>query len=356
MSLLKTQTPMPGRVSPPTEETQAQEQEAVRQRIHEGASLSVPYLVMNALAAVVASYGLLENSTAVVIGAMIIALLLGPITGLALALVDGDQSLLRKALVAEVCGVLLVLLIGFLIGKVHGAMSLGSEIMGRTAPNILDLVIALAGGAAGAYATTSPRLSAGLVGVAIATALVPPLCSCGICVAHGLYREGGGAFLLFLTNFVAIQAVTSLVFWINGFHRLSHLDRKSLLRRFSPSAVLLVGLAVFLGRSFQQTLAQETLRSQAEKIVGKAIDNNGAANLTDLRVSGYGKNLTLTAVVRAPWVIQPASCARLQEQIRQATGRRDVNLHVRTVITRECDAQKFLWETSADTLTQGTGP
>ncbi len=311
---------------------------------------------MNALAAIVASFGLLENSTAVVIGAMIIALLLGPITGLALALVDGDQSLLRKALVAEVCGVLLVLVIGFLIGKVHGAMSLGSEIMGRTAPNILDLVIALAGGAAGAYATTSLRLSARVVGVAIATALVPPLCSCGICVAHGLYREGGGAFLLFLTNFVAIQAVTSLVFWINGFHRLSHLDRTTLLRRFAPSAVLLVGLTVFLGRSFQQTLAPETLRSQAKKFVGKAIDNNGAANLTDLRVSGYGTNLTLTAVVRAPWVIQPASCARLQAQIRQATGRRDVNLHVRTVITRECDAQKFLWETSADTLTQGTRP
>ncbi len=356
MDLLNTKPLPPGIVSPPTEETPAHEHETVRRKIHEGASLSVPYLVMNALAAVVASYGLLENSTAVVIGAMIIALLLGPITGLALALVDGDQSLLRRALLAEVCGVLLVLAIGFLIGKVHGAMPLGSEIMGRTAPNILDLVIALAGGAAGAYATTSPRLSAGLVGVAIATALVPPLCSCGICVAHGLYREGGGAFLLFLTNFVAIQAVTSLVFWLNGFHRLAHLDRNSLLRRFAPSATLLVALAVFLGRSFQQTLAQETLRSQAEKIVGKAIQDNGAANLTDLRISGYGTKLTLTAVVRAPWVIQPASCARLQEQIRQATGRRGVSLRVRTVITRECDAQKFLWETSADSLTPAARP
>ena len=318
--------------------------------------MSVPYLVMNALAAVVASYGLLENSTAVVIGAMIIALLLGPITGIALALVDGDQSLLRKALLAEVSGVLVVLVIGVLIGRLHAGVSPGSEILGRTSPNILDLVIALAGGAAGAYATTSPRLSAGLVGVAIATALVPPLCSCGICVAHGLYREGGGAFLLFLTNFVAIQSVTSLVFWMRGFHRLSHRDRATLLRRFSPSAVLLVGLAVFLGRSFQATLAQEALRSQAKEIVSKAIESSGAANLTDLRVVGFGKDLTLIAVVRAPWVIQPASCARLQAQIRRATGRSDVNLHVRTVITRECSAKKFLWETSADSPTPTAGP
>ena len=140
MSRLDTKVPGMGIILPPPKEPQAQEQETVRRKIHEGAALSIPYLVMNALAAVVASYGLLENSTAVVIGAMIIALLLGPITGIALALVDGDQSLLRKALLAEVSGVLLVLVIGFLIGKLHEGVSPGSEIMGRTAPNILDLV------------------------------------------------------------------------------------------------------------------------------------------------------------------------------------------------------------------------
>lgn len=149
MSLMDAKTPGVRTVLSPDKEPQAQERETVRRKIHEGAALSIPYLVMNALAAVVASYGLLENSTAVVIGAMIIALLLGPITGIALALVDGDQSLLRKALVAEVSGVLLVLVVGFLIGKLHEGVSPGSEIMGRTAPNILDLVIALAGGAAG---------------------------------------------------------------------------------------------------------------------------------------------------------------------------------------------------------------
>ena len=220
-------------------------QEIIRRSIHEHAALNVPYLLMNGLATIVASYGLLENSVAVIIGAMIIAVLLGPITGIALALVDADYRLLRRALLAEFSGVALVLLFSFVIGKIHFEMSLGSEIIGRTSPSILDLIIALAGGAAGAYATVTPRLSAGLVGVAIATALVPPLCSCGICVAHGLYREGGGAFLLFATNLVAIQSVTSLVFWLNGFHRLSHLDKKSLMRSFAPSALLLLALASF---------------------------------------------------------------------------------------------------------------
>lgn len=327
----------------PNEQTR---QESVRQNIRDNAALGVPYLIMNALAAVVASYGLLQNSVAVIIGAMLIALLLGPITGMALALVDGDQSLLRRAVSAEAFGVVLVLLIGFVIGKIHGEVTLGSEILGRTAPNLLDLIIALAGGAAGAYAAISPRLSAGLVGVAIATALVPPLCSCGICVAHGLYRAGGGAFLLFLTNLVAIQSVTSLVFWLSGFHRLMHLDKKTLLRRFAPSALLLAGLAVFLVRSFDLAVTQERLRSTTERLLRREIEKNGAASLADLQIESRGSRTALVAVVRAPWIIQPSSCARLQSQVRRTTGQ-TVDLRIWTVLTRQCDARGFLNETLA---------
>jgi len=299
---------------------------------------------MNGLAAIVASYGLLQNSTAVIIGAMIIAVLLGPITGIAMALVDGDQPLLRHSLLAEAVGMLLVLTIGFTIGKVHADIGLGSEITARTAPNIMDLIIALAGGSAGAYATISPRLSAGLVGVAIATALVPPLCACGICLAHGLYAAGGGAFLLFFTNLVAIQSATSLVFWLSGFHRLVSVDRKSLARRFAPSTGLLILLTLFLGHSFETTIAQESLRSQAKALLRKSIEANGAANLTELDLQPSGARTTLIAVVRAPWIITPESCAKLQNQIRQETKRHDIDLQIRTVVTRECNAKGYLWE------------
>ncbi len=320
-------------------------QETVRNNIRDNAALNVPYLIMNALATIVACYGLLENSVAVIIGAMIIAMLMGPITGMALALVDGDQALLRRALLAEVGGVALVLLLSFGIGKVHMGVTLGSEILGRTTPNILDLIIALAGGAAGAYATISRRLSAGLVGVAIATALVPPLCSCGICLAHGLYRQGGGAFLLFFTNLVAIQSVTSLVFWISGFHQLARRDKKTLARQFAPSALLLTALAVFLVRSFEVALAQERLRLVAERVLGKEIEKNGAANLAELRIDNSSIPPTLIGIVRAPWIIQPASCARLQAEVRRAVGQ-PVILHIWTVQTRQCDSQGFLWEKS----------
>lgn len=148
--------------------------ESVRRSIEIGAKLSQPYLVMNALATAVASYGLLADSTAVVIGAMIIAMLLGPIMGIALAMVDGDIRLLRESLIAETAGALLVIFIGWLIGSVHSDIAVAGEILSRTKPNLLDLAVAVFGGAAGAYATASPRVSVGLVGVAISTALVPP--------------------------------------------------------------------------------------------------------------------------------------------------------------------------------------
>ena len=300
---------------------------------------------MNGLAAIVASCGLLQNSAAVIIGAMIIALLLGPITGIGLALVDADTALLRRSLVAEGAGAALVLVIGLTAGALSREMTLGSEVIGRTAPNILDLFIALAGGAAGAYATISPRLSAGLVGVAIATALVPPLCSCGLCLAHGLYREGGGAFLLFAANLVAIQSAASLVFWLCGFHRMASTDRKSVARAFLPSAALLLVLAALLGRSFQTTLAREALRSQAETLLRTDISRGGAATLTDLSLHDGGGRTALTAEVSAPWIITPASCARLQAEVRAKTGRTNIDLRIRSILTRECDAKRFLWHT-----------
>ena len=230
---------------------------------------------MNALSAVVAAYGLLEDSAAVVIGAMLIATLLGPIAGIALALVDGDSTLLRRALLAEIGGVALVLGIALVPGRIHQDIPLGRQILFRTSPNIMDLMIALAGGAAGAYATISPRVSAGLVGVAVATALVPPLAACSLCLARGEIVLGLGAFLLFFTNLVAVQFGFSAVFALHGFHRVTRRppDLATLLRRNAVSAVLLVALAGGLSYSLSRSVArqqfQKKVRLSLRAIPGK---------------------------------------------------------------------------------------
>ena len=169
------------------------------------------YIIMNILSTIMAYYGLFENSPAVVIGAMVVATLIGPFIGLALALVEGDHALLGRAALAEVVGAVVVYLAALIVGLLNRDIPITNEIMVRTAPNFFDLMIALAGGAAGAYALISPSLGLSMVGVAIATALAPPLSASALLMAGGEYALSGGAFLLFLGNLVAIEFAASIV-------------------------------------------------------------------------------------------------------------------------------------------------
>jgi uncharacterized hydrophobic protein (TIGR00271 family) len=154
-----------------TTTSQNQYHEAIRESIRKGAKFDKAHLLMNVLAATIASYGLFVNSPAVVIGAMIIGMLLGPIAGVSLALVDSDIKFLIRSLSSLLAGVTGVMVTAFILGTIHKEIPITDEIMALTSPNLLDLMIALAGGAAGAYATVSPRLSIAFVGVAVTTAV-----------------------------------------------------------------------------------------------------------------------------------------------------------------------------------------
>src|SRR6185369_7361783 len=255
--------------------------EAVRQSIEDSSTATKDYLVMNALATLVASFGLLADSTAVVIGAMVIAQLLGPITGISLALIDGQMRLLRKSLLAELVGILAVIAVAFVIGYVFRDIPPGKEIISRTSPNILDLMIALGGGAAGAYAMISPRLNLGIVGVAIATALVPPLSVFGIMLARGEIVLALGGLLLFLTNIVAIQFASSVVFWMHGYHQITRLSegRKNLILRNGVSFVLLAVLAVTLGLNLRNTITKQKLESNVRSALHTALHEYPGSHL-----------------------------------------------------------------------------
>ena len=315
---------------------QATPQELVRQEIHDNASLSLAFVVMNILATVVACYGLLADSAAVVIGAMVIAMLLGPITGIALALVDGDSRLLRNAVLAESVGVLSVLATAFVIGSIHRDIPLGREIMARTSPNILDLMIALAGGAAGAYATASPRLSVGLIGVAIATALVPPLATCAILFARGETDLALGGLLLFLANFVAIQFASSVVLWLHGFHQITHRPQagQTLLLRNVVSLGLLAVLAIALGLNFTQSLTKQLYESEVRNRLNQRLDTYQGTYLADLRFDRLSDTMMVTAVLRTPFVFTPQQVADLESQLPPPKDLK-LELHIRSVLTTE---------------------
>ncbi|MEP6755097.1 MAG: TIGR00341 family protein [Chthonomonadales bacterium] len=317
---------------------------SVRLSISESAAFSVPYVVMNALSTVVACYGLLANSTAVVIGAMIIAMLLGPISGIALALVDGNYKLLRKAIVAEAGGALIVLIIAYLIGRIHQDVPLTNEILSRTKPNILDLMIALFGGAAGAYATVSPKVSVGLVGVAIATALVPPLGTCGICLARGDYALAFGGFLLFFTNLVAIQFASSVVMWLHGFHKVT--SRQPGQKNYIPvSFGILVILGIVLGVNFSKSLSDQTFEIRTRTELLRALRAYPGVHLADLRISKLTDKVVVTAVVRAPYSLGPDK-VKVVEAALPSPKDLKLELHIRSVITKEATRGEYVNDTS----------
>ena len=174
------------------------------------------FYIMVVLSCTVATYGLLSNSTAVIIGAMLIAPLMNPILGGGLALITGNNVLLRVTIKAELIGAIIAVTLSAILTLLLPVSELTSEILARTEPTLIDLIIALASGAAGTYAICY-RAGATLPGVAIATALMPPLCVVGITLAKQEYHMAGGALLLFIANMVAINVIAIIIFKFSGF-------------------------------------------------------------------------------------------------------------------------------------------
>lgn len=275
----------------------------VRVAIEAGALPTKLFFVMNALSAIIASYGLIADSAAVVIGAMLIAMMLGPITGVALAIIDYRMPLLKKSLFTLIAGVILVIGVGFIVGSIHSASpTVSKEILSRTVPTSMDLIIALAGGTAGAYAMVAPHLSVAVVGVAVATALVPPLAASGVLLAHGEMRLGFGALLLALTNILAIQFTNALVLWFLGFRRLVEDDYKSgtyltFLRRNAIPLLLLVGLGVYLTINLNNNAQKQAFENHVKKTINQYFEADGNV-LTNTQFEDMGGFQTIRAVIR----------------------------------------------------------
>ena len=193
------------------------------------------FYVMLGLATTIATLGLLSNSAPVVIGAMIVAPLMQPIVSLSFGIVVADWRLILYSTLTVVSGVFLVIGLAFATAEIIGLRIAGSEILSRTAPTLLDLGIACASGAAGAFVQTRKSIASSIAGVAVSVALAPPLCVAGIGFALGRrattdtgqalseigLHTGGeavaqGAFTLFATNLIGIVVFAGLVFI---FHR-----------------------------------------------------------------------------------------------------------------------------------------
>lgn len=172
------------------------------------------FWVLLVLAAVIASAGVVADSTATVIGAMIVAPLMTPILGTAVALVLADRKNLLHNLGLVLVGALVVMAIGYLVGSLHAndvVAAVNTQVAGRVSPKLIDLTAALATGVVGAFALVRSDVSDTLPGVAIAISLVPPLAVVGLTLESGAPTEALGALLLFATNVAAIIATGTFV-------------------------------------------------------------------------------------------------------------------------------------------------
>ena len=228
----------------------------------------VRFTVLLFLSAVIAANGVIEDSTATVIGAMIIAPLMTPILATTAALVMGDATRAWRSAFVVAAGVAGVIALAALLGAiaVHVVdFHHNSQIISRVSPRLLDLIVALAAGTAGAVATSRDDIADSLPGVAISIALVPPLCVVGVSLSAAQWTDAWGAFLLFLTNFLSILLAGGAVFGLLGLGAAatatnSHLNRGRAYRViFAGILLVAIPLSMATVKVFRDSTAQANI-------------------------------------------------------------------------------------------------
>jgi uncharacterized hydrophobic protein (TIGR00271 family) len=209
---------------------------ALVERIQTNSYWNFDFILLIALSALIAALGLLDNSAAVIIGAMLVAPLMTPLLGLGLAIAQENQRLARITLKTAFLGFMTVFCIAFMVGVLSGGFYEATEEMdSRNWPQVLDLIVAFVSGLAAAYASGRPGLLSALPGVAIAAALVPPVTTSGLALSIGDTDVAFGALLLFAVNVVAIVIAAALTLLAMGIRRaekgtnLTHVLGRSLL-------------------------------------------------------------------------------------------------------------------------------
>ena len=215
--------------------------EEIYSTVRSGSRLDVNFLALSVLSAVVAAVGLMSNSVAAVIGAMVIAPFLGPSVGLSLASTLGDAKLARRSLLTLGAGFGLCLLLAVGIGRFFPVDPSISEIASRTKVGLTSLVLAIASGVAGALSYTL-GFSFSMVGVMVAVALVPPLVTGGLLLGAGHINLALGAFALCAVNVISLNLSGVITFLIRGLRPTSWWEKKKAWRMTLTSLLLWAGL------------------------------------------------------------------------------------------------------------------
>jgi uncharacterized hydrophobic protein (TIGR00271 family) len=307
--------------------------------VDEAGRLGPRYTFMTIMSCGIAMLGLLQNSVAVIIGAMLISPLMGPIVELGMGLATFDFRTVRESLRTLAVGVAVSLLTAVLIVSASPLQDATPEILARTQPTLFDLLVAVFSGLAGAYATVT-RKGETIVGVAIATALMPPLAVVGYGIAVGNANVAGGAGFLFMTNLLAIALSVTMVARLYGF------GGSDSPKQTAWQASLIIGVFLLLSIPLGIALRDIAGRGLVERTVRQELDER--ALKANGRINGLRVNANVNPVQVDAVLMVPKHVSALPQQVEKALEAklaRPVDVQIREVLLQD-DAQVALQASS----------
>lgn len=311
--------------------------DALQREFEHEASFSQVFVVLTVGATLIATLGLLANSPGVVIGAMVVAPWILPLQAMAFEILRGRLPMFLRALRTLLLGVVICVLLAMAVSHLAALPTFGSEVINRTSPNLLDLGVALVAGAVAMYAKLRKEAISALAGLAIAVALVPPMCVVGILLASASWPLAQGALLLFATNLLGI-----LVGAMTALAALEKVYRRRLFNsRLGLTSVALTALLVLpLGSSFLRLVqqARQDLKAQQlevtieQQLRNRTITLGGdpAIDLVDLGIDWQKNPPLIRARVRVtdPDLPTPTQVAAVQDFINRSQAPRRYRLVV----------------------------
>ncbi len=268
--------------------------EGLNRQVWRSSVPSQSFYVLLGLSAIISTLGLLANSAATIIGAMIIAPLMGPILGIAYGMVMGNRRLLKRSALTLASGVFLTIFTSFVICNLVGLRVVQGEIMARSQPTLLDLGVALGAGTAGAFAKSRRHVADALPGVAIAVALVPPLSVIGIGISLASHEIFIGSFLLFLTNLIGIIFSGGLVFITQEYGSLKRAKEGFLISLFA-----LTILGIPLGFSLNNLVLRDNVRRSIAVLISQETLTFSKTDVRKVEVKPLGDALIVNLEVAA---------------------------------------------------------
>jgi uncharacterized hydrophobic protein (TIGR00271 family) len=283
------------------------------------ARANVDFYAMMCLASGIAILGLILDSAAVIIGAMLVAPLMSPMLSVAHGIVRGSLVMIRQGIDSTLKGTLVAIGVSTGICAILPYVPPTNEILARTTPTVIDLMVALVSGAAGAYAVSRKWVAAALPGVAISAALVPPLCVVGYGLASSRFLIAGGALLLFMANLSAIVLVSAIVFLLVGFRPMRTERGRVVTNAMLVAIVFIIALSIPLSFATRSAVRVIKLEGKLEELILEA-EEKEKFDLENLSIKNQKGVYVINATVYAYKDFPPGYVKNMAQRLTERVG------------------------------------